>query len=148
MRRYVLLCLLLSQSFLLLAQNPMGGSVWGTLAMVTKEKAYDESMGFEVEHVTVGAVPKMLDGQEIEVDGYMIPLEGKIKQSHFMFSAFPANMCFFCGKAGPESAMQVFMADDKKLLFSDDKIKLKGILRINEDDMNGLLYTLDLAKKL
>jgi len=130
------------------AQVPNNGSTWGTLAMVQKEKVFDEAMGFEVDKITVGVVPKMMAGQTIEIKGYIIPLEGKIKQSHFMLSAFPFNMCFFCGKAGPETAMQVFMKDDKKVAFTEDKINLKGTLRINENDISGLLYTLENATKL
>jgi len=83
-----------------------------------------------------------MDGQEIEVDGYIIPLDGKVKQSHFVYSAFPANMCFFCGKAGPETAMEVFMKDNKKVAYSDLKIRLKGNLQINESDGSNLIYTL------
>jgi len=120
-------------------------STWATLSMVTFEKKYDENMGFEVEVPTVNPIVKALDGKEIEVDGYIIPLEGKVKQSHFMLSSLPVNMCFFCGKAGPETAMQVFMDQSKTVSFSDEKIKVKGILRINESDSNGLLYTLENA---
>jgi hypothetical protein len=88
---------------------------------------------------------RTLEGTEIEVDGYIIPLNGKVEQNHFMLSKFTNNMCFFCGKAGPETAMQVFLANKKKVAFSDDKIRVKGILRINTNDASGLLYTLENA---
>lgn len=120
--------------------------VWGSLSMVEKTKEYDEAYGYEIEKVVVGAIPKMMAGSEIELDGYIIPLEGKIKQSHFMLSFFPYNMCFFCGKAGPETAMQVFLGDDKKVAFTENKITVKGILMINENSEDGLLYTLTNAK--
>lgn len=135
---------LISSSTDLSAQIKSG--VWGTLSMVEKTKVYDEAYGFEIEKIIVGAIPKMMAGSEIEVDGYIIPLEGKIKQNHFMLSFFPYNMCFFCGKAGPETAMQVFLGDDKKVAFTENKIKVKGILMINENSEDGLLYTLSNAK--
>lgn len=116
--------------------------------MVTFQKEYDENMGFEIEIPKVGVLAKALEGKEIEIEGFIIPLVGKVKQSHFMLSLYPANMCFFCGAAGPETAMQVFMDADKKVPYSDDKIRIKGILRINEKDINSLLYTLENAKLL
>lgn len=120
-----------------------GSPMWKTLGMIEKVSTYDESMGMQIDDITVGMVPKAYQGKEIEIDGYIIPLTGKVSQNHFMLSLYPANMCFFCGAAGPETAMQVFMANDKKVKFSDNKIKVKGVLRINEQSSNGLLYTLE-----
>lgn len=118
-------------------------STWSTLGMVNTVTSFDAEFGMEIKKVKVSAVAKSLEGKEIEVDGYIIPLKGKLDQNHFMLSKFTQNMCFFCGKAGPETAMQVFLANGKKVAYSDDKIKVKGILRINENDPGGLLYTLD-----
>lgn len=116
---------------------------WNTLSMVTYERSYDETFGMDVEKPIVSPVIKMLDGKEIEVEGYIIPLTGKIEQSHFMLSRFPQSMCFFCGKAGPESAAQVFTAGGKKIPFTDEKVKVRGILRINVTDVTNLLYTIE-----
>lgn len=118
-------------------------STWSTLGMVNTVTSFDADFGMEIKKVKVSAVAKSLEGKEIEVDGYIIPLKGKLDQNHFMLSKFTQNMCFFCGKAGPETAMQVFLANGKKVAYSDDKIKVKGILRINENDPGGLLYTLE-----
>jgi len=115
---------------------------WANLAFVSKTKTFDENYGIEIERIEPGILAQQMNGKEIEVPGFIIPLTGKIEQSHFMFSKFPQNMCFFCGKAGPESAMQVFMKDDEKIPFTQDKIKLKGTLIINNDEASGLLYTL------
>jgi len=115
---------------------------WKTLGKVTLEKKYDEFMDIEIE------VPKFSDeiialsNKEIEVKGYFVPLEGKKSQSNFMFSAYPYNMCFFCGGAGPESVMQVFMENDKKVAFSDKPMKLKGVLQLSFGDVNNMMYTL------
>lgn len=122
-----------------------GSPIWQTLGTVDKESTYDESIGMTVDKITVGFLAKSYQGKEITIDGYIIPLTGKISQSHFMLSLYPANMCFFCGAAGPETAMQVFMANDKKVKYSDNKISVKGVLRINEQNSNGLLYTLEEA---
>jgi hypothetical protein len=120
-------------------------TAWSTLGMVTTSTTFDPDYGMEIKKVKISPIVRSLEGKEIEVDGYIIPLKGKLAQNHFMLSKFTNNMCFFCGKAGPETAMQVFLANDKKAAYTDDKIKVKGILRINENDPGGLLYTLDNA---
>ena len=119
---------------------------WNTLSMVTFQREFDETYGIDVEKPILNPIVRNMEGKEIEVEGYIIPLTGKIEQSHFMLSRYPQSMCFFCGKAGPESAMQVFMKGGKKVPFTDKKIKVKGTLRINATDINNLLYTLDQAE--
>ena len=116
---------------------------WNTLGMVTIEKVYDADLGMEIQKPTVSIIAMQLQGKEIELSGFIIPLTGKLAQSHFMVSKFPQSMCFFCGKAGPETAIQVFMKDNEKIAFTDKKVTVKGILRINATDINNLLYTLD-----
>ena len=117
-------------------------SVWSLLSLVSYEKQYDENLGMQVDIPTVNSVVMSMDGTDIEVSGYIIPIDGKVKQSHFVFSSFPANLCFFCGKAGPETAMEVFMADGKRVAYSDDKIKLKGRLQVKASDGSSLMYVL------
>jgi len=116
---------------------------WNTLSMVTYQRVFDEDFGIDIEKPFVSPIIQAMDGKEIEVEGYIIPLTGKIEQSHFMLSRFPQSMCFFCGKAGPESAAQVFTKDAKKIPFTDKKIRVKGILRINVVDVTNLLYTIE-----
>ncbi len=121
-------------------------SAWATLSLVSSTTSFDAAYGIEVKKVKVSPAVKAMQGTEMEVDGYIIPLTGKLAQNHFMLSKFNEKMCFFCGKAGPETAMQVFLAGGKKIAFTDEKIKVKGILRINENDPSGLLYTLEAAQ--
>ena len=99
----------------------------------------------ETKKPRISAVVDKLDGKEIEVEGYIIPLTGQVTQSHFMLSKFPQSTCFFCGKAGPETAMQVFMKDNKKVKISERKVRVKGTLLINPKDASSLLYTLENA---
>lgn len=137
MRKLLILAFVLSISALS-AQD----SAWSNLSMVTKTKSYDPNFGIEMEDIEPGILAQQLNNTEVKVSGYIIPLTGKIEQSHFMFSRYPQNMCFFCGLAGPESAMQVFTKDEKKLKFTPDKITLTGTLQINKDEASGLIYTL------
>lgn len=144
MKNTVLL-LLLTISACLSAQTQSKDN-WNTLGMVTISTEYDESLGMEIQKPTVSIIAKQLDGKEVELSGFIIPLTGKLAQSHFMLSKYPQSMCFFCGKAGPETAAQVFMKSEKKVEFTEEKVTIKGTMRINATDMNNLLYTLDQAE--
>jgi hypothetical protein len=123
-------------------------SAWNTLSMVSVTTQFDQEFGIEIKKVKTSPLVKSMQGKEIELEGYIIPLTGKLAQTHFMLSKFSEKMCFFCGKAGPESAAQVFLANNAKQKYVDEKIRVKGILRINENDPSGLLYTVDQAQVL
>ena len=116
---------------------------WNTLSMVTFQRTFDEEFGIDVEKPIISPIIQAMDGKEIELEGYIIPLTGKIEQSHFMLSKFTQNMCFFCGKAGPETAAQVFTKDGKKIAYTDEKVRVRGILRVNVTDVTSLLYTIE-----
>lgn len=140
----------MKQFLLLLIMTSLGhagftqaNSTWSVLSLVTYEKQYNESLGMEIDIPKVNPMVKKMNGQEIEITGYIIPLEGKIEQSHFVFSAFPMSSCFFCGKAGPETAMEVDMGNEEKVKYSDEKITIKGILRVRDSDGMTLMYKLE-----
>ena len=84
-----------------------------------------------------------LDGQEITVKGYIIPVEGYKNHKEFILSAFPYNMCFFCGGAGPETVMEV--ESEVGVDFTAEQIIMKGTLRLNDSDINMLMYRLENA---
>jgi hypothetical protein len=121
---------------------PAQTGVWSTLAMLKYDRNPDGTVNPEGKFLPM---IQKLDGQEIKVRGYMIPLSGKRAQSNFMFSAYPFAMCFFCGQAGPESVMEVFMENDKAVNFSESTIELKGVFRFIPS--NGeIAYRLEKAK--
>ncbi len=115
-------------------------NVWKTLGKITFKKQYDELLGFKVDIPVFSDVVKNLDGKEIEVRGYIIPTEGYKSHKEFVFSAFPYNMCFFCGGAGPETVMEIVAAEPIK--FTAEAVTLKGILHTNNEDINRLIYSM------
>ncbi len=143
MRYFILLLLLLVFSDVKTQNN---SDVWNTLAMVDKESKFDDLMGMIVETARPQMVAMALNGKEIEVRGYIIALAAKTELKHFMFSRYPQNMCFFCGAAGPESAMQVFLKEGDKLDYTSDKVVIRGTLSIQSGDPSGLIYTLNNAE--
>jgi len=121
------------------AQN--AGNVWNTLAKITFKKEYDEMLGFKVDVPVFSDQVEAMSGEEIEIKGYVIPVEGYKSHTEFVFSAFPYNMCFFCGGAGPESVMEVYA--DEPIKYSPEPITIKGTLELNSTDVNRLIYALN-----
>ncbi len=131
--------------YVICLQGQSGMAIWETLGRVTFVKAFDPNLLIESSKATLSATVEKINNTPIEIEGYMIPLTGQTRQSHFMLSKFPQSTCFFCGKAGPETAMQVFMKDNQKVTISERKIKVKGTLLINPGDASSLLYSLENA---
>lgn len=126
-----------------LAAQDTDTNVWKTLSKITYKKEYDELMGFKVDVPVFSKDVEMLDGKEVTLKGYIIPVEGYKSHTEFVFSAFPYNMCFFCGGAGPETVMEVVTAEPVK--YTAEAIELKGILHLNGTDINKLIYSLSNA---
>ncbi len=133
-------CLFLGAVVTVDAQSDDGSRTWQTLSKITYRKQYDELMGFKVDIPVFSDDVKAMAGQEIIVKGYIIPTEGYKSHQEFVFSAFPYNMCFFCGGAGPETVMEVEASE--AIEFTAEVVTIKGILALNDDDINRLIYLL------
>jgi hypothetical protein len=119
-------------------------NLWKTLSKITYEKKFDELLGVKVDVPVFSEEIQALEGKEVEVSGYIVPVEGYKSHNEFVFSAYPYNMCFFCGGAGPETVMEVTSIDPVK--YSTDRVLLRGKLALNSDDINRLMYVLTDAK--
>ncbi len=92
---------------------------------------------------------KALDGQKVQIKGYVIPLGEETGKLHFL-SAYPMSQCFFCGGAGPESVMDVQTHKIHKEFKMDDILTFRGTLQLNDtnlDYMNYILKDATLIKK-
>ncbi len=128
------------------AQNGGEQNLWKTLAKITYKKEFDEFLGFKIDKPVFSDAIKELEGKEVSVKGYIIPVEGYKSHHEFIFSAYPYNMCFFCGGAGPETVMEVVASEPVK--YTADPVVLTGILYLNADDINSLMFKLEKAKKV
>ena len=137
-------CVAFSASDHLVAQDT--GNVWRTLGLMKFERQYSEHDGISQQAGRFVSIIEALEGKEITVKGYVVPLSGKKAQSHFMFSAYPFSDCFFGGKAGPESVIEAFTKDNKKISFSEKPITLKGIFKFPSRDPNDIMFTLENAE--
>jgi hypothetical protein len=145
MKKLFLLALLFTATAAV-AQSTLRDNTWKTLSKITFKKEYDEVLGLKIDVPVFGKEVKALEGKEVTVKGYIIPTDGYKSQTAFVFSAFPYNMCFFCGGAGPETVIEV--STKLPITYTSEPIYLKGILRLNGADVNRLIYSLEKAEKL
>lgn len=89
---------------------------------------------------TFGEKVKKLNGTELQIKGYMIPVDPEDKV--YVLSAQPMASCFFCGGSGPETIIQLNLKTRKK--FRTDEIwTVKGKFRLNADNLEECNYVLD-----
>ncbi len=121
-------------------------SIWPILSQVKYKKIQDEQLGFEVDYPIFSSELKSLDGKWVQVKGYIIPTDGYKSHTEFVFSAFPYKSCYFCGGAGPETVMEI--QAHQGIQFTSEKIELKGRLKLNDSDLNRLMFILTDAEIL
>lgn len=121
-------------------------NLWKTLSKITFKKQYDEMLGFKVDIPVFSKDIKKLEGKEVTIKGYIIPIEGYKSHKEFIFSAFPYNMCFFCGGAGPETVMEVIAREP--IEYTAEPVIIRGRLSLNDTDVNRLMYALSEVEKV
>lgn len=94
---------------------------------------------------TFGATLQELDGEEVYLSGYLIPID--LSKNTYVISAYPNATCFFCGGAGPESVMELQLIKASRNYRIDEWKRFKGKLCLNKDDENHLHYLLEYAEE-
>ncbi len=120
---------------------------WEKLATIKWVPTFIPSLGDFYDFPRFSKEIKKLNGKTISIKGFYVPVDisGKI----FALSAQPSQMCFFCNGGGPESVMEIITKEGTNLLKgvkADKFIEVKGKLRLNETDINHLMYILEEAE--
>lgn len=79
-----------------------------------------------------------LDGQEVLLEGFIMPLDQGEKQKHFLLSAYPQS-CAFCSPFGPEGLVEIICKQAVPLTFKAVRIRGKFSLLRNYEE-SGLFY--------
>lgn len=137
---WVCLLAMLSVSF----QKP-SATLWKVLMKVKWVKKYDKKARAYFYAPKFNKKVKALDGKEITIRGYLIPVDLYGDGDFAIISALPVASCFFCGGAGPETVMEVYTKQKIKADKSG-KVTFKGRLELNEDNADHLIYILRDAK--
>ncbi|WP_424963108.1 hypothetical protein [Ekhidna sp.] len=116
-------------------------SGWELLSSVEIVMGYDDFMGAEVEQPKFPEQLKLREGKELTLEGFIIPLQQEADQDYFVLSRFPYQSCFFCGAAGPETVVEVY--SDREFRYTDERVRVTGKLRLNDDNPLHLFYILE-----
>ncbi|MEQ9404136.1 MAG: hypothetical protein RIM99_11145 [Cyclobacteriaceae bacterium] len=114
---------------------------WELLSTVEIVKGYDEFMSAEIEKPQFPELLTTKEGTNISLEGFIIPLQQDTKQDYFVLSRFPFQSCFFCGAAGPETVVEVY--SDHEFSYTDERVRVSGKLRLNDDNPLHLFYILE-----
>ncbi len=120
---------------------------WKVLGKMKLNEQYNEDMGAYIPYPVFHPTVKDLDGQRIEVNGYVIPIEETGDATILVLSANPYSQCFFCGQAGPETVMDIQLKNKSGKRFkTDERLSFRGKLRLNDSDLFYLNYIMDDAE--
>jgi len=82
---------------------------WEELAKVTFEEEYHEEVEEYIFRPIFSDTLKALDRKKVMVEGFVIPLEETGDETFVVLSGLPYLQCFFCGGAGPETVIELFL---------------------------------------
>ena len=119
---------------------------WSLLLNIQFEDVFVDSLGMEVSLPVFNDTIQALKDQIVEVEGFFVPVSETGDETIVILSAYPYAQCFFCGKAGVESIIDVVAPKKLPSIKLDDKIKLKGRLSLNRDNFDFLIYILEEAE--
>jgi len=117
---------------------------WHLLTDVSIEKKWDDIFQEERDFPVFGKKLISSEGNIIELSGYMVPLDELVGQNYFVLSSLPFQTCFFCGGAGPETVAEIHTINS--ISFTEQKIKVKGKLKLNNSDPTHLYYIIEEAE--
>lgn len=75
-----------------------------------------------------------LNGRTVTIKGYMVPIGTGRRHNIFLLSVLPVNQCMFCGQNGIPPMVEITLAKNEKLLFSENPIAIKGTVFLNGSD--------------
>lgn len=115
---------------------------WRALEDVEFKDVYVEELDAYYWKPTFGAAVQALEGKEVFITGYMIPVD--LDEDFYVLSRYPFANCFFCGGAGPESVIDLrFSGKSPRVYKTDERLTFAGKFRLNSDDVYQMNYILD-----
>ena len=116
---------------------------WETLTDVRFIDKYSEEVHAYYYYPLFGPSVKALEGKEVYLQGFFLAVDPD--EGIYMLSRYPFSACFFCGKSGPESVVQLYLKNKPKFNM-DEIVTLKGKFKLNQDDLYQCNYILDGAE--
>lgn len=113
---------------------------WKRLTDVRFSRKLNTELSMYFLYPTFGPSVNALQGKEISIRGYMIPVDAN--DNIYVISAKPMAACFFCGGAGPESIIELQFRKKKQRFRTDEVLTVQGKLALNASDIDHLNYIL------
>ncbi|GGM73140.1 hypothetical protein GCM10010967_00840 [Dyadobacter beijingensis] len=113
---------------------------WKRLADVKFSRKLNKELSMYFLYPTFGPSVNVLQGKEVRIRGYMIPVDEA--DNIYVISAKPMAACFFCGGAGPESIIELQFRKKKQRFRTDEVLTVRGKLALNANDVDHLNYIL------
>lgn len=112
---------------------------WSSLTDLTKK-----TLRTRIEPVFTDA-QKAMNGTVRRVQGFMVPMDTKPGQKHFLLTSVPLT-CPFCIPGGPESMIEVKARTPVR--YSLEPVVVEGRFQTLQDDQYGLFYRMVDAKQV
>lgn len=144
MKEITIYILALAMPLLLAFHPPLIKIDWSNLSDVSFEDKYYEEFDQYLPYPTFGQSVKDLEDKEVQISGYIIPIEPE----RYILSQNPFASCFFCGGAGPETVLELELTSYDKTYYTDQYLSFKGILKLNIEDIDKLNYLLQSAEEV
>jgi len=120
---------------------------WDQLTDVRFSRKFSPELGIELTEATFGPTVQALDGKEVILRGYMIPLDPLGTQ--YVLSRNPMASCFFCGGSGPETVAELRLHPKSIRRYATDEVMtFKGTFQLHASNSNSLHYVLLNAEKM
>ncbi|OHX65595.1 hypothetical protein [Flammeovirga pacifica] len=117
--------------------------IWEKLLNVDWEYKYSEEFEMDIPFPLFTDEVKALSEKEVVIKGFVLPVE--TEDNSIMLSVYPFSSCFFCGGAGPESVVAIFLKNHREI--DEEEVSFKGTLHLNDQE-TGLIYELKDAVEL
>jgi uncharacterized protein len=119
---------------------PPGVTPWDTLGKTTVLWSEDDA-------VTTLVPPEVeaLDGKEVKLAGFMVPIEAELPMRRFLLIEYPAD-CAFCAAAGTDPSHVVEVQSSSGIDWLDEQVTVSGRLEVVRNDLDGLVYRLHEAR--
>jgi hypothetical protein len=121
------------------AQPPNG---WPIFEKVTFEKKFIDEFGMPIRWPVFDDEIRAWEGRNLMLTGYIIPT-AQAGYEGVLLSKYTYNLCFFCGKAGLESVAGIRLKTPLRDFKIDKPYVFTGRLRLNDSDMNRLVFILE-----
>ena len=130
--------LLLAAPFQAVAQEVITWEALADLQIVENKTSWEMEFGPEV---------KKLDGKDIQINGFMMPLETTMEQKHFILSMLPLDGCQFCAPGTQSQFIEVKVAGNKGIEYTMQPIEVSGTLELLPEAPMGVYFLIKDAKQ-